>query len=41
MKDQDGIVTADHIADTCWYLRIQPRDAWTHELELRPWAETW
>ena len=41
MKDQGGIVNPDHIADTYWYLHTQPRDAWTHELELRPWAETW
>ena len=40
-KDQGGIVNPDHIADTYWYLHTQPRDAWTHELELRPWAETW
>lgn len=41
MKDQGGIVNPDHIADTYWYLHTQPRDAWTHEFELRPWAETW
>ena len=41
MKDQGGIVNPEHIADTYWYLHTQPRDAWTHELELRPWAETW
>jgi len=41
LKDQGGIVNPDHIADTYWYLHTQPRDAWTHELELRPWAETW
>ena len=41
MKDQGGIVNPDHIADTYWYLHTQPRDAWTHELEVRPWAETW
>ena len=41
MKDQGGIVNPEHIADTYWYLHTQPCDAWTHELELRPWAETW
>ncbi|PZU47706.1 MAG: short-chain dehydrogenase [Sphingomonas sp.] len=29
------------IADTYWHLHTQPRDAWTHELDLRPFAETW
>ena len=41
MKDQGGILNPEHIADTYWYLHTQPRDAWTHELELRPWVETW
>lgn len=39
LKDQDGIVNPDHIADSYWMLHNQPRDAWTHELDLRPWIE--
>lgn len=39
-KDQDGILNPDHIADAYWMLHRQPRDAWTHELDLRPWMET-
>jgi NAD(P)-dependent dehydrogenase (short-subunit alcohol dehydrogenase family) len=39
MKAQDGILDPDHIADNYWYLHTQPRDAWTHELDLRPWNE--
>ncbi len=38
-KDQDGIVNPDHIADTYMMLHQQSRDAWTHELDLRPWME--
>lgn len=41
LKDQDGILNPEHIADTYWFLHQQPRDAWTHELELRPWMERW
>jgi short-subunit dehydrogenase len=41
LKDQDGILNPDHIADNYWYLHAQPRDAWTHELDLRPWTEKW
>jgi len=41
MKDQDGILNPDHIADNYWHLHIQPRDSWTHELDLRPWIERW
>ena len=39
LKDQDGIVDPEHIAQTYWMLHRQPRDAWTHELDLRPWIE--
>lgn len=40
-KEQDGILNPNHIADSYWYLHTQPRDAWTFELDLRPWMETW
>jgi NAD(P)-dependent dehydrogenase (short-subunit alcohol dehydrogenase family) len=39
-KEQDGILNPEHIADAYWGLHAQPRDAWTHELDLRPWTET-
>lgn len=41
LKDQGGILEPDHIADNYWYLHTQPRDAWTFELDLRPWIERW
>jgi NAD(P)-dependent dehydrogenase (short-subunit alcohol dehydrogenase family) len=40
-KDQDGILDPEHIAENYWYLHSQPRDAWTFELDLRPWNERW
>lgn len=40
LKSQQGILNPDHIADQYWMLHRQPRDAWTHELDLRPWLET-
>jgi NAD(P)-dependent dehydrogenase (short-subunit alcohol dehydrogenase family) len=40
-KDQDGILDPEHIAENYWMLHRQPRDAWTFELDLRPWMETW
>ncbi len=40
-KSHDGILNPDHIADAYWALHVQKRDAWTHELDLRPWSETW
>lgn len=41
LKDQDGILDPQHIADSYWFLHSQPRDAWTFELDLRPWIERW
>jgi len=29
------------IGETYWQLHQQPRDAWTHELDVRPFSETW
>jgi NAD(P)-dependent dehydrogenase (short-subunit alcohol dehydrogenase family) len=40
-KSDDGILNPEHIAENYWYLHTQPRDAWTHELDLRPWREHW
>ena len=41
LKDQQGILSPEHIADAYWHIHQQPRDAWTHETELRPWIESW
>jgi NAD(P)-dependent dehydrogenase (short-subunit alcohol dehydrogenase family) len=35
----DGLLHPDAIADTYWHLHQQPRSAWTHELDLRPFKE--
>ena len=40
-KAQDGILSPDAIAENYWMLHSQPRSAWTHELDLRPWIESW
>ncbi len=40
-KEHDGILNPDHIAEHYWLLHRQPRDTWTHELDLRPWSESW
>ena len=41
MRGQDAILNPDHIAANYVMLHKQPRDAWTHELDLRPWREKW
>ncbi|WP_038201106.1 SDR family oxidoreductase [Xenophilus azovorans] len=40
-RAQGGIVDPAHIAELYWQLHMQPRDAWTHETEVRPWMEAW
>ncbi len=40
-KDEGGILSPDSIAEAYWQIHQQPRDAWTHETELRPWMESW
>lgn len=37
----DAILNPDDIAETYWQLHRQKRSAWTFEMDLRPWKETW
>ena len=39
LKDKDGILQPDAIADTYWSVHKQHRSSWTHELDLRPYME--
>lgn len=36
-----GLIDPRHLADTLFWLHRQPRDAWTFELDLRPFNEPW
>lgn len=36
----DSLLDPDAIAQTYWQILQQPRNAWTWEVELRPWVET-
>jgi NAD(P)-dependent dehydrogenase (short-subunit alcohol dehydrogenase family) len=40
LKDRDGILSPEAIAEAYWQLHSQHRTAWTHEMDLRPWMET-
>lgn len=40
-RDEDAILSPDAIAANYVMLHKQPRSAWTHELDLRPWKENW
>ena len=41
LKEQGGVLDPDAIAENYWQIHCQPRTAWTHELDLRPWIEDW
>ena len=41
LRAEDAILSPDDIAQNYVMLHKQPRSAWTHELDLRPWKETW
>ena len=41
LRADDRLLAPDHIAQAYVMLHQQPRTAWTHELDLRPWKETW
>ena len=41
LKDADGILNPEHIAENYWFLHSQPRTAWTFEMDLRPYMEPW
>jgi NAD(P)-dependent dehydrogenase (short-subunit alcohol dehydrogenase family) len=40
-RGPDGLLDPDAIAESFWQLYRQPRSAWTHEIDVRPWVETW
>ena len=37
----DRLMRPSSVAEAYWQLYKQPRDAWTFELEMRPYAEKW
>ena len=37
----DSLTRTNSIADAYWFIHQQTRDAWTHELDLRPSVERW
>jgi NAD(P)-dependent dehydrogenase (short-subunit alcohol dehydrogenase family) len=39
-RGEDGLLDPDAIADAYWNLHYQQRSAWTLELDLRPWNES-
>jgi len=37
----DSLIQTSSVAEAYWALHSQPRDGWTHELDLRPYSERW
>ncbi|MYH57867.1 MAG: SDR family NAD(P)-dependent oxidoreductase [Boseongicola sp. SB0675_bin_26] len=40
-RGEDGLLKPDDIAEAYWQLHAQPRNAWTFEMDLRPFKEPW
>jgi len=40
-RGEEALLSPDAIAESYWQLHAQPRNAWTHELDLRPHIEPW
>ena len=38
-RGEDGLLGIEAIAETYWQIHRQPRSAWTHEVDLRPFKE--
>ncbi|MDB5394079.1 MAG: family NAD(P)-dependent oxidoreductase [Rhodospirillales bacterium] len=38
-RGADGLLGIEPIAETYWHIHRQPRSAWTHEIDLRPFKE--
>ncbi|MEL6413311.1 MAG: SDR family NAD(P)-dependent oxidoreductase [Pseudomonadota bacterium] len=38
---EDGCLSPDAIAEAYWHVHSQPKSAWTHEMDLRPFKERW
>lgn len=41
LASKEAALTADGLAESYWQLHIQPRTAWTWEIDIRPWSENW
>ena len=40
-KENDGILDPAAIAEAYWNMHCQPKNAWSFEIDLRPWIEHW
>ena len=38
---EDSLMNPSSVAEAYWSLYHQSKDGWSHELDLRPFSETW
>ena len=38
-RQPNALLDPAEIAEACYQLHLQPRNAWSHEIDLRPWVE--
>ncbi|WP_435203398.1 SDR family NAD(P)-dependent oxidoreductase [Qipengyuania sp. 902] len=38
-KGEDGVIDPAALAETYWHLAHQPRNCWTHEVDVRPYSD--
>ena len=39
-KGHEGVIDPAALAETYWHLAHQPRNCWSHEVDVRPWTDT-
>ncbi len=40
-RDQTGLTPPVDVAEAFWLTHLQPKSAWSNEVEIRPFTETW
>ncbi len=40
-RPEDGVMKPDELAECYWQLHVQPRSAWTFEMDVRTYVEPW
>ena len=39
--DPENLASPDDVAESYWLTHLQPKSAWSNEIELRPHTEVW
>ena len=40
-RGPDDLASPDAVAESYWLTHLQPRTAWSNEIEIRPYTENW